>query len=68
MKLVASLLVAAAAATVAKAGLGGGFKRSPNRGPELITSPRPHEYLDLGSLPVNHDWRNSACRPGTALR
>ena len=56
MKGVAVVLLAAAAASVSAYG-GGGFVKG-KRGPELIKSSRPHEYLALGDLPTNWDWRS----------
>ena len=57
MKAVSAVLLLAAAG-VASASLGGGFKRSENRGPELIKTPRPHEYMSLEDIPDALDWRN----------
>lgn len=31
---------------------------SPKDIPEHVTSPRPHEYLNVGDLPESWDWRN----------
>ncbi|RLN96924.1 hypothetical protein BBJ28_00003383 [Nothophytophthora sp. Chile5] len=36
---------------------GGGYVRSPDRS-EVLTSPRPHDYLDVEKLPKNFDWRD----------
>jgi hypothetical protein len=57
MKGFAVVLLAAAAASVSAYG-GGGFVKG-NRGPELIKSRRPHEYLATGDLPTSWDWRSS---------
>ncbi|KAJ0405798.1 hypothetical protein ATCC90586_008452 [Pythium insidiosum] len=36
---------------------GGCYKRHPDRS-QLVTSPRPHDELDVSALPKNFDWRN----------
>ncbi|DBA03571.1 TPA: hypothetical protein N0F65_011472, partial [Lagenidium giganteum] len=36
---------------------GGCYVRNEDRS-EVVTSPRPHEYLDVEALPKNFDWRN----------
>ncbi|KAG2529842.1 hypothetical protein JM16_001775 [Phytophthora kernoviae] len=36
---------------------GGGYVRNPDRS-QSLTSPRPHDYLDVAKLPKNFDWRN----------
>ncbi|CAI5720013.1 unnamed protein product [Peronospora effusa] len=62
-----SFLLAAAAAITTAAALaslpehpirgGYGYTRSPDRSVSL-TSPRPHDVLDVTKLPKNFDWRN----------
>ncbi|POM58496.1 Cysteine protease family C01A, partial [Phytophthora palmivora] len=61
-----SLILATAAATASASSLslpeltstgGYGYVRSPDRSVSL-TSPRPHDVLDVSKLPKNFDWRN----------
>ncbi|TYZ57012.1 hypothetical protein PybrP1_003278 [[Pythium] brassicae (nom. inval.)] len=58
---VAALVAALAACSVSGAvpgtRWGGGYVRHADRSTRL-TSPRPHEYLDVHALPRNFDWRN----------
>jgi cathepsin X len=51
----AAAIVAALGVTTEAAG--GCYVRSDDRS-ELVTSPRPHEYLEAGALPKNFDWRS----------
>lgn len=42
---------------VSAARWGGGYVRHPDRSTRL-TTPQPHEYVDVSALPKNFDWRN----------
>lgn len=58
---VAALVAALAACSVSGAvpgtRWGGGYKRHADRSTH-VTSPQPHEYLDVHALPKDFDWRN----------
>lgn len=46
-----------ASASVPGTRWGGGYVRHADRS-TLVTSPRPHDQLDVAALPKNFDWRN----------